>query len=542
MDHAAGEGCGLLVSCGAVHRPSRGGDNHEGGSAVTALGQKQATASERDVPEGNSAILSGTAHATPSRSAWQAAYARRLFWTDGVVVALAVLLAHVVRFGHQDLLTMGPVSTLNYTLISGSLIVAWLVILRVFRTRSRRVIGCGYDEYQRVVSATLRLFGFVAIVALVFQMELARGYLAIALPVGLVGLLLTRWMWRKDLARRRSRGEYATSVLVVGGARAVKHMASSFERRSRDGYRVVGVCVPRSSGVAGEAIDVDGRPVPIFGDEHSVVEALVASGADTVAVTATETLGPEGIKDLVWKLEPHNADLVVATGVVDVSSPRIEMRPVAGLPLIHVEKPSYHGAKRSGKRMFDLWFSSLALLALTPVFALVALAIKLDSTGPVFYRSERIGLDGEPFGMIKFRSMVTDADKLVDTLIARNEGAGLLFKMREDPRVTRVGRVLRRFSIDELPQFLNVIRGEMSVVGPRPPLRREVENYDGRVKRRLLVRPGVTGLWQVSGRSDLSWDESVRLDLSYVENWSMVTDVLIIGKTVKAVVASDGAY
>ncbi|MCD2119643.1 sugar transferase, partial [Rhodococcus pyridinivorans] len=241
-----------------------------------------------------------------------------------------------------------------------------------------------------------------------------------------------------------------------------------------------------------------------------------------VVVTATETLGSDGLHDLVWQLEPLETDLVVATGVVDVAGPRIEMRPVAGLPLIHVEKPSYHGAKRSGKRIFDLAFASAALVVLAPVFAVVALLIKLEDRGPVFYKAERIGLDGEPFGMVKFRSMVTNADKMVDRLLAQNEGAGPLFKMKDDPRVTRVGRVMRRFSIDELPQFLNVIRGEMSVVGPRPPLRREVEAYDGRVKRRLLVRPGVTGLWQVSGRSDLSWDESVRLDLSYVENWSMV--------------------
>ncbi|MCK0090489.1 sugar transferase [Rhodococcus sp. F64268] len=465
-----------------------------------------------------------------------------MFWTDAAVVVVSVLLAHVVRFGHENLLTMDPISTLNYTLISAGLAVTWLVNLRVFRTRSCRVIGAGYDEYQRVVTSTLRLFGFIAIVALVFRLELARGYLAIALPVGLTGLLISRWIWRKAVARKRRRGEFTTSVLVVGGAQAVRHLGRTFERTHTDGYHVVGVCVPAYSGAVGDEIDVDGRKVPIFGDEHSVIEALTASGADTVAVTATETLGHEGIKDLVWSLEPYNADLVVATGVVDVSNPRLEMRPVAGLPLLHVEKPSYHGAKRSGKRLFDLAFSAAALLVLAPVFAVVALAIRLDNKGPVFYRAERIGLDGNPFGMIKFRSMVTDADTMVQSLLLQNEGAGLLFKMREDPRVTRVGRVLRRFSIDELPQFINVLRGEMSVVGPRPPLRREVENYDGRVKRRLLVRPGVTGLWQVSGRSDLSWDESVRLDLSYVENWSMVSDVLIIGKTMKAVLAKDGAY
>jgi FlaA1/EpsC-like NDP-sugar epimerase len=332
---------------------------------------------------------------------------RRLFWTDAVIITLSVLLAHIVRFGHENLLTMDTVSTLNYTLISVGIAVAWLVNLRLFRTRSRRVIGAGYDEYQRVVSSTLRLFGFIAIVALVFQLELARGYLAIALPAGLFGLLVSRWLWRKAVARKRRRGEFTTSVLVVGGARAVRHLGGTFERKFADGYRVVGVCVPAYSGSVGEEIDVDGRSVPIFGDEHSILEALGASGADTVAVAATETLGPEGIKDLVWKLDPHGVDLVVTTGVVDVASPRIEMRPVAGLPLIHVEKPSYHGAKRSGKRLFDVAFSVAALLVLLPLFAVVAVAIKLDNKGPVFYRSERIGLDGRPFGLIKFRSMVS---------------------------------------------------------------------------------------------------------------------------------------
>ncbi|MBS9375429.1 sugar transferase [Rhodococcus sp. B50] len=477
-----------------------------------------------------------------NRWKWQNAYVKRLYVTDALVVVLSVLLAQWVRFGYEELLLAGEGAALEYSLTSATIIVAWLGALSLFRTRSRRVIGAGYDEYQRVISATIGMFGAIAIIALISNEQIARGFLAIALPVGLTGLLLTRWLWRKVIARKRARGEFQTSVLVVGGARAVRHMARTFARKDGEGYRVVGVCVPRYSGAPGDVIDVDGREITIYGDEHSVVEALKLSQADTVVVTATETLGSEGLHDLVWQLEPLETDLVVATGVVDVAGPRIEMRPVAGLPLIHVEKPSYHGAKRSGKRIFDLAFAGAALLALAPVFAVVALLIKLEDRGPVFYKAERIGLDGEPFGMVKFRSMVTNADKMVDRLLAQNEGAGPLFKMKDDPRVTRVGRVMRRFSIDELPQFLNVIRGEMSVVGPRPPLRREVEAYDGRVKRRLLVRPGVTGLWQVSGRSDLSWDESVRLDLSYVENWSMVSDVLIIGKTVKAVLASDGAY
>ncbi len=477
-----------------------------------------------------------------TRRAWQRIYVRRLIVTDSLVVVLAVTLAHVVRFGQGDMLVNAVVAEWNYVVISICLAAMWIAFLAAFRTRSRRVIGSGYDEYQRIVSATFRMFGLVAIIALVFRLEIARGYLAIAFPAGLLGLLLGRWVWRKVVAAERGRGEFQTSVLVVGGARSVRLMVETFERNSTDGYRVAGVCVPRYAGIQGDHLEIGGKRIPVYGDEHSIVDAFGASGADTVAVAATETLGHDGIRDLLWEMDPHDADLVVATGVVDVSAPRLDMRPVAGLPLIHVEKPSYHGAKRSGKRAFDLVFALTALLLLAPVFALVAVAVKLDSRGPVFYRSERIGLDGKPFGMIKFRSMVTGADRQVASLMKSNEGAGLLFKMREDPRVTKVGKVLRRFSIDELPQFLNVVRGEMSVVGSRPPLRREVENYDGRVQRRLLVRPGVTGLWQVSGRSDLSWDESVRLDLSYVENWSMVSDVLIIARTVKAVVASDGAY
>ncbi|MFZ2174974.1 MAG: exopolysaccharide biosynthesis polyprenyl glycosylphosphotransferase, partial [Rhodococcus sp. (in: high G+C Gram-positive bacteria)] len=207
-----------------------------------------------------------------------------------------------------------------------------------------------------------------------------------------------------------------------------------------------------------------------------------------------------------------------------------------------VEKPRYHGANRFGKTSFDFVFAFGALLLLAPLMFATALAIKVTSNGPVFYRSERMGLDGKPFQMFKFRSMVDDADQQVESLMRQNEGAGVLFKLRVDPRATPVGKIMRKFSIDELPQFLNVLRGEMSVVGPRPPLRREVEEYDGNVYRRLLVKPGVTGLWQVSGRSDLSWEDSVRLDLSYVENWSMVGDMLIIAKTLRAVVASDGAY
>ena len=270
---------------------------------------------------------------------------------------------------------------------------------------------------------------------------------------------------------------------------------------------------------------------------------LVVAGADTVAVTGTERFGVQGIRKLMWQLETMDVDLVVAPGLMDVATARLALRPVAGFPLLHVEKPQYQEAKCFQKRAFDICFSLAALIAISPLLIACAIAIKLTSKGPVFYGSERIGLDGKPFKMLKFRTMVDGADTQLDRLLALNESAGgMLFKIRQDPRVTPVGRMLRRFSIDELPQFINVLKQEISVVGPRPPLRREVAKYNGDVKRRMLIKPGVTGLWQVSGRSDLSWDESVRLDLSYVDNWSMAGDLMIIAKTLKVVLASDGAY
>lgn len=221
------------------------------------------------------------------------------------------------------------------------------------------------------------------------------------------------------------------------------------------------------------------------------------------------------------------------------------MRPVAGLPLIHVERPQYSGTKKLQKRAFDVFVALFALTVTSPLMVLSAIAIKLTSRGPVFYRSERIGLDGKPFQMTKFRTMVQGADRMVDDLISldlNESGSGVLFKIHEDPRVTLVGKYLRRYSIDELPQFFNVLRRDMSVVGPRPPLRREFDTYNEQVRRRLLVLPGITGLWQVSGRADLSWEDSVRLDLSYVENWSITNDLLIAAKTFRTIIGGSGAY
>jgi exopolysaccharide biosynthesis polyprenyl glycosylphosphotransferase len=474
------------------------------------------------------------------RSKWQRRYAANLRITDTVVVCAAIVLAQYARFG----ITLTRPGYLSYYVpaLSALFAIVWLSALAGFHTRSPRLIGTGIEEYRQVVAASFWTFGAIAIVTLLLKLDIARGYLAVALPAGILGLVLSRWKWRGYVARERADGGYQTAVLAIGERDAVENLANELNRSPRDGYQVVGVGIPGYGPPRGEHLIVNDRIVPIVGGENYALEAIRICDADTVAIAGTEHLGAQGIRRLIWDLEPIGVDLVVSPGVMDVALSRLVMRPIAGLPLLHIEKPQYRGAKRFQKRAFDFCFALAALTVTLPILLITAIVIKIGSRGPVFYRSERIGIDGKPFSMLKFRTMVEDADKQLESVLDANESDGLLFKIRSDPRVTPIGRALRRFSIDELPQFINVLRHEMSVVGPRPPLRREVEAYDCDVLRRLLVKPGITGLWQVSGRSDLSWNESVRLDLSYVDNWSMIADILIIAKTLRAVLRHEGAY
>jgi exopolysaccharide biosynthesis polyprenyl glycosylphosphotransferase len=469
------------------------------------------------------------------RARWQQRYGTWLAASDVIVVIGAVAAAHILRFGT---VTSGSpwagYASVAYSAVSVLIVSAWALVLAISHTRAQQVIGAGPEEFRRVWTATLWVFGIIAVISTLFKLEIARGYLAIAFPLGLLALSVNRHLARRYVAAQRRRGRFMTAVLAVGEPISATVLAQSLTRRPSDGYTVVGVCTPGVPQL--ENIIVPGLgSVRVFPYEGDIRHAIAASQADTVALTSAGELGPEGIRDLSWQLEKLGVDLVVSPGIVDVAGPRLTVRPVADLPLIHVDKPQYQGAKRFQKRAFDVCFSLLALLA--------AVAVKVTSPGPLFYRAERIGQDSVPFRMIKFRTMVVDADRRLAEVAELNDSAGgVLFKIRTDPRVTRVGRLLRRYSIDELPQFINVLLGEMSVVGPRPPLRSEVETYDHRVRRRLLVRPGITGLWQVSGRSDLSWDDSVRLDLSYVENWSMLSDLAIAAKTVGAICRGSGAY
>lgn len=482
----------------------------------------------------------GTAGGPAGGPQWQQRYVRALVVTDVIVVVLAMAAAQTIKLGYS-ITALDPLQ-IYFSILSVFVAGIWLALLSAYRTRSPRIVGAGVEEYRRVVSASLATIGVVAVLLMIFRPEYARGYLAVAFPLGLAGLVLSRNLWRHYLAHERRRGRCVQQVLAVGDARAVRSLVQSLTRGWGYGYAVIGVCLTDRD--AGQTLEVPGvGTLPVLGDEGRVHDAILKANADTVALTTTDHLGPEGVRELSWDLHKLGVDLVVTPGVVDVAGPRLTIRPVAGLPLIHVEKPQYSGTKKVQKLAFDYLVSTTALLFTLPVMLAAAVAIKLTSRGPVFYRSERIGLEGQPFQMIKFRTMVDGADKQVVDLLDVNESeGGVLFKMKNDPRVTPVGRLLRKYSIDELPQFLNVLRRDMSVVGPRPPLRREVDTYNDQVRRRLLVLPGITGLWQVSGRSDLSWEDSVRLDLSYVENWSITNDLLIAAKTVRTIASGSGAY
>jgi exopolysaccharide biosynthesis polyprenyl glycosylphosphotransferase len=279
----------------------------------------------------------------------------------------------------------------------------------------------------------------------------------------------------------------------------------------------------------------------VLGNLSQVAEVVRTMGCDAVAVTSDDATRYNYLRELAWSLEGAGVELLVDPGLVEVAGPRMHIRPLMGFPLLHVEEPHFTGWRRGVKRVSDLVLASVGLVLLAPVLLAIAAVVKLQDGGPVIFRQTRVGRGGQLFTMLKFRSMVTDAETRKADLMSRNEGNGGLFKLRADPRITRVGRILRDFSLDELPQLFNVLAGSMSLVGPRPHLASELAQMPTAASRRSLVTPGLTGLWQVSGRSNLEGDDAIRLDLRYVENWSLTLDLQILWKTISAVVAKRGA-
>jgi exopolysaccharide biosynthesis polyprenyl glycosylphosphotransferase len=464
---------------------------------------------------------------------WQRRYLRLVVLVDLAIIMASILLALHVRFGDSQ----SSVGGLSYAMLSVIMVPVWMISLVIARAYEMRYMGTGADEFKRVSSASLRLMAVVAIVAYTFKLDLARGYVAVALPIGTVMLLLGRYGQRRWLHARRRRGQYLRRVIVVGGVDGIHDLAEQLSDDPYVGYTLVGACLPAPS----EAFALP--EVPVLGSLTQVMQAVAEADADTVAVAAGPGMSPAVLRRLSWEIEGTGIDLVVAPALLDVAGPRISVRPVAGLPLLHVEEPELSGVRQLMKATVEWVFATVAFLLVAPVLVVLAIMVRLDSQGAPLFRQTRVGKHGREFTVYKMRTMRADAESLLESLREHNEASdGLLFKMRADPRVTRVGGFLRNWSLDELPQLWNVVKGDMALVGPRPPLPGEVAQYGAEVARRLLVRPGITGLWQVSGRSNLSWDDSVRLDLYYVENWSLALDAMIVWKTVFAIFRREGAF
>ncbi|ONI69889.1 UDP-phosphate galactose phosphotransferase [Kribbella sp. ALI-6-A] len=478
------------------------------------------------VPDTVPAVVPRSTWAT--RPPWVAVYHWAAIGGDLLAAVIGASVALLTRFGYQ----IGG----GYLVFGSLLPLAWVAAVALSRGYESRSFGAGADEFRSILRSGLGLTAVVAVVSYATKSEIARGFVVLAIPATMVLALLLRYLLRRDLSRHRYRGRCMRRVLVVGRNGQAATLRERLEERPADGYRVVATCRPRGESRSGVPVPPDGL------DEADIMAAVDRHAVDVVAIASDPDLAGQSLRRLSWALEQRGVELIVSPGIIEVAGPRISIRPVAGLSLLHLERPSSSAGPHLLKSIFDRVTALILLVLALPLLLGIALAVRLTSQGPALFKQRRVGRGNVAFTMFKFRTMTVDAEDRLVELTGGSDGNRVLFKLRSDPRVTRVGKVLRRYSLDELPQLLNVLRGDMSLVGPRPPLEREVALYAADDTRRMLVKPGLTGLWQVSGRSDLSWDESVLLDLRYVDNWSMTLDLLILWKTARAVLKGSGAY
>ncbi len=412
-----------------------------------------------------------------------------------------------------------------------ALVVWWLFLVMVRGGYEVRYLGLGSEEFKRVVTASYTLLAAISIAAYVLPVAPPLRLVLPSLIIGTMLILLGRWLLRVWLGRQRIAGNFQQSTLIVGDRLRAKALTQAFIADPVAGFKVIGTVQPPGPGNRG--------PVDAWLDD--LMAWISRNNVHAVAVAESTAVGPDLLSKLAWRLEGPRVDLLVSPVLSDVAGPRVSVRPAAGLPLLHLDEPSLTGPKRALKRFVDVGVALPLVVLLAPLLLLITLAIKLDSLGRALYISDRIGRSGEMFRCVKFRSMHVGADAMRSDVIGDPDGS-ISERYREDPRVTRVGRFLRRWSLDELPQLVNVLAGSMSLVGPRPLLPDELTLLGDAEHRRHLTKPGLTGLWQISGRKEVSWEDRMRLDLHYIENWSIALDTVILVKTVKAVISGHGAY
>ncbi len=507
-----------------------------GGSPERAAGTTFSPASISGSPGGGVPIGGPAARPvlSPARPPWETRYARLVIVSDLLAVTLAVVVGNLLGLGNYLPLFGGTISP-SLGIVCGLITVAGLFLTRAW---DPRVLGQGSDEFSRALRALVTSAVVVGLGGLALQISAVRPWVFGLIPLSGFLLVVKRLALRKWLHGNRRQGRFVHPMLAVGTVESVADLIRRTRRDPRNGWAVHGVCTPTGTGP-------DGTPhvleVPVVGDLDAVADVVRSGRHRVVSVGTAPGWSPQRLHQLAWDLEGLGADLVVDPGLMEMAGPRLHVAPVDGLPLLRLTEPVFDGVPRVAKNVIDWVGAALLVLLITPVMLGLAVAVKLDG-GPALFRQTRVGRHGRTFHMIKFRSMVVDAEARKAEFMAANEGAGPLFKLKRDPRVTRVGAFLRKYSLDELPQLFNVLVGQMSLVGPRPPLPEEVATYSRNAERKLLVKPGLTGLWQISGRSDLSWEESVRLDLRYVENWTLAMDALILWKTFGTLIRGSGAY
>ncbi|MFE2298496.1 sugar transferase [Streptomyces sp. NPDC059445] len=485
----------------------------------------------RPFPSARERLTDGAMH-QPATD-WEQRYRRTVITSD--MVATAVVVASIGNFfGARDAANWHE----KWGILAFGTELLVLGALAVSRAWAPAVLGQGAEEFRRLGRSLFAATVVLALGGIALTSRNIKLWIFVAIPAIAIVTMTVRYLLRLWLHKQRKEGRCLRPVLAAGSPATVRDLVTRTRKFPHLGWRVEAVCTTDGHGFDGDQLD----GVPVVGRLADVANHVHRDGYRVVAVTPDPHWSPDRLQRLAWNLEGSDAEMVVAPVLMEVAGPRLHVDAVLGIPLLRVSMPTFTGGRRAVKVVVDRLGAAVLLLLFAPLMVLVALLVMLDSRGGAFYRQRRVGKNGREFTILKFRTMVSGAHKARAELAGLDEGAGLLFKVRRDPRVTRVGAVLRRYSIDELPQLLNVLAGSMSLVGPRPPLPEESAAYGPDIRRRLLVKPGLTGLWQISGRSDLSWEEAVRLDLRYVEDWSLALDTVILWKTLRAVLYGQGAY